>query len=274
MTDAMCSWYRTPKLRKITFGDVDYLPGGLLSGLPNLEEVVFGGMIGHFDCTLISDCPKLKTIVFKGPVSSTGGPGFLYNLPKLERVVFESVVVNLGIDHFAGDLCPKLAGITNNGAFLSVYNDSLTSTATVGQLKGNPKLVADMERLARWQTEVLRAKNSGWMRKSQYEDAKVLQPVLAQIGSPEADGLKAAMEYAWNLGDDVKNELEILKESAAYESAEPPMPLTFSYAPQTDSLLALSRERFNLDSVAGNGDDISRIKNYCCPIKLFEAGQN
>lgn len=84
---------------------------------------------------------------------------------------------------------------------------------------------------------------------------------MAQIGSPEADGLKAAMEYAWNLGDDVKNELEILKESAAYESAEPPMPLTFSYAPQTDSLLALSRERFNLDSVAGNGDDISRIKN-------------
>lgn len=25
-----------PNLRKITFGDVDYLPGGLLSGLPNL----------------------------------------------------------------------------------------------------------------------------------------------------------------------------------------------------------------------------------------------
>lgn len=47
-------------LRKITFGNVDYLPGGLLQNFPNLEEVVFNGMIGHFDCTFISDCPKLK----------------------------------------------------------------------------------------------------------------------------------------------------------------------------------------------------------------------
>lgn len=64
-----------PKLKKITFGNVDYIPGALLSDMPELEEVVFNGMIGHFDCTLISDCPKLRTIVFKGPISSTGGSG-------------------------------------------------------------------------------------------------------------------------------------------------------------------------------------------------------
>ena len=66
-----------PKSAKITFGDVDYpFPGGLLSDMPNLEEVVFNGMIGHFDCTFISNCPKLKTITFKGPIVTTGGPGF------------------------------------------------------------------------------------------------------------------------------------------------------------------------------------------------------
>ena len=64
---------------------MDYLPGGLLSDMPNLEEVVFNGMIGHFDCTFISNCPKLKTITFKGPIVTTGGPGFLYNLPNLEK---------------------------------------------------------------------------------------------------------------------------------------------------------------------------------------------
>lgn len=123
-----------PNLRKITFGNVDYLPGGLLRDIPNLEEVVFDGMIGHFDCTLTSNCPKLKSVVFKGPVSSTGGPAFFYNLPNLEKVVFESVVVNLGLDHGEENLCPRLHGITDKGAFLKVYNDSLTPPATINRL--------------------------------------------------------------------------------------------------------------------------------------------
>lgn len=250
-----------PNLRKVTFGDVDYIPGGVLSGMPNLEEVVFNGMIGHFDCTLISNCPKLKTITFKGPISSTGGPGFLYNLPNLKNVVFESVVVDLGVELSPRHLCPKLTGITNNGAFLKVYNDSVTHAATIEQLKSDPRLVADMERLAQWQSEVLRAKNSDWMRKWQYQAAKTLQPILAKIGSPEGDSLKKSMEYAWNLGDDVKNELEILKESPSYNTPDTTLNLQFKYAAPSDSLLTLSRKRFNLDSIAGNGDDISRIKN-------------
>jgi hypothetical protein len=253
-------YHKFPNLRKITFGDVDYLPGGLLRGLPNLEEVVFNGMVGHFDCTLISDCPRLKTITFKGPVSSTGGPGFLYNLPNLEKVIFESVVADLGVDIEPRDKCPSIDGITCNGAFLKVYNDSLTPAATIEQLKATPQLTGDLERVATWQSEVLRAKNPGWMRKWQYKAAKVLQTVLAELGSPKADILKAAMEYAWNLGDEVKNELEILKEAPAY-APDSTMKLEFRYAPPTDSLLQLSRVRFNLDSIAGNGDDISRIKN-------------
>lgn len=249
-----------PNLRKVTFSDVDYLPGDVISRMPNLEEVVFNGMIGHFDCTLISNCPNLRSIVFRGPVSSTGGPGFLYGLPNLEKVVFENIVVDLGIDLTPDYLCPKLKGITNNGAFLNVYNDSLTPPATIEQLRANPEFIGEMERIARWQLEVLRAKNSEWMRKSEYQSAKILQPILAELGSSVADSLKDAMEYAWNLGDDVKTELEILKEAPAY-APHAAMNLRFKYASPTDSLLTLSRERFNLDSIAGDGDDISRIKN-------------
>lgn len=137
----------------------------------------------------------------------------------------------------------------------------MTHAATIEQLKSDPRLVADMERLAQWQSEVLRAKNSDWMRKWQYQAAKTLQPILAKIGSPEADSLKKSMEYAWNLGDDVKNELEILKESPSYNTPDTTLNLQFKYAAPSDSLLTLSRKRFNLDSIAGNGDDISRIKN-------------
>lgn len=249
-----------PNLRKITFGNVDYLPGGLLDGLPNLEEVVFNGIVGHFDCTLIMNCPKLKSVIFKGPVSTTGGPGFLFNLPNLEKVVFESVVVNLGVDYGSRNLCPKLCGITSIGAFLKVYNDSVTPVATKNQLLGNPGLLSDMDRIARWQSQVLRAKNPKWMRKWQYNAAKILQPILSDTGSPMADSLKTAMEYAWNLGDDVKSELDILKEAPAYVR-DKSLTLGFRYAAPSDSLLTLSREFFNLDSIAGNGNDISRIKN-------------
>lgn len=257
---------RFPKLRKITFGDVDYLPGALLSGLPALEEVVFDGMIGHFDCTFISNCPKLKKIVFRGSISSTGGPGFLYNLPELEEVVFENVVVSPGLDFNIGPEynCPKYHGITDNGAFLNVYDkDSTTVKATAVQLRDNPRLIAELERVARWQSEVLRATDPEWMRKRQYQAAKIVQPILSDLGSPEADRLKKSMEYAWNLGDDVKNEIEILKESPAY-APDTTLDSSFGFcfpAHKTDSLLLLSNERFNLDSIAGDGSDISRIKN-------------
>lgn len=117
-----------------------------------------------------------------------------------------------------------------------------------------------MERLARFQSEVMHARNPKWMRQDQYEAAKILQPILAEIGSPEAGVLKASMEYAWNLGDDVKTELEILKESKSY-APDSAMNLKFRYAAPSDSLLTVSRERFKLDSIAGNGDYISRIKN-------------
>lgn len=255
-----------PNLRKITFGNVDYLPGGLLYGIPNVEEVVFDGMVGHFDCTLILNCPKLKTIIFKGPISSTGGSGLVSRTPNLEKVVFESVVVDLGVEEDK---------IVNNGAFLKAYNDSLNPVATIEQLRTNPKLIADMERVAQWQEEVLCAKDSKWMRKVAYSSAKILQPVLAELGSPLTDSLKQSMEYAWNLGDDVKTKLEVLKESPSYGADTVQKP-KFEYALPSDSLLTATREYFNLDSIAGNGDDISRIKNllYWVHNSIPHAGDN
>lgn len=252
--------YKFPNLKKIRFGNVDYLPGGLFSEMPQLEEVVFDGMIGHFDCVMAMRSPKLRKITFNGPISSTGGPGIFYDLTNLDSVIFNSVVVNMGVEVTPDCLCPKFKGFTNNGAFLKVYNDSLMHATTIDQLKENPRLIIDMERLAQWQSEILRAKNSKWTRRSAYKSAKILQPILAQLNSPKTEILKSAMEYAWNLGDDVKTNLEILKESPSY-APDATLLVSFSHAEPSDSLLSLSRSRFNLDSIAGVGNDISRIKN-------------
>lgn len=252
--------YGFTNLKKVSFGDIDYLPGGLFRDNKTIEEIEFNGMIGHFDCSLVSNCPNLRRIVFHGPISSTGGPVMAYNCPQLDSVIFEGAVVSFGLGLFPEQLCPRLDNYTNRGAFLAVYNDSVTPQATLDQLRANPRLISDLERLAEWQAEVLMAKNSDWMRAWQYQTAKRLFPVLEQLNSEKSIVLKKAMDYAWDLGDEVKTELEILKESPKYRRDTIQKP-EFVYMQPSDSLLRLSRERFNLDSIAGNGDDVSRIKN-------------
>ena len=252
--------YGFTNLKKVSFDNIDYLPAGLFVGNNTIEEIEFNGLVGHFDCDLVAHCPQLRKIVFHGPVSSTGGPGFVYDCPQLDSVIFESAVVKFDLGMFPEQLCPKLSNYTNRGAFLAVYNDSLTPKTTLDQLRNNPRIISDLERLAEWQAEVLTATNPDFMRAFQYSSAKELLPVLKQLKSDKSIVLERAMEYAWNLGDDVKNELEILKESPAYGRDTVDKP-GFVYAQPSDSLLRLSRERFNLDSIAGNGDDISRIMN-------------
>lgn len=267
--------YGFTNLKKVSFGDVDYLPGGLFMYDNTIEEIEFNGMVGHFDCSMVSRCPNLRKIVFHGPVSSTGGPCLAYKCPQLDSVVFESAVVDFGLDISNDELCPKLENFTNRGAFLNVYNDSLTPKAKLGQLHDNPRLISDLERIAEWQSEVLTAKDPGWMRASQYRSAKHLLYVLKQLKSDKAVVLERAMEYAWNLGDDVKTDLEILKESPTYQRDTIQKP-KFRYADSSDSLLRLSHERFNLDSIAGNGNDISRIKNllYWVHNNIMHDGSN
>lgn len=252
--------YGFTNLKKVSFGNIDYLPGGLFYNNNTIEEIEFNGMIGHFDCVMVANCPNLRKIVFRGPISGTGGPEFAYNCPKLDSVIFEGAVVNFGLGQFSDELCPQLENYTNNGAFLEVYNDSLTPKASIKQLSGNYRIISDLEKIAEWQTEVLTSKNPDWMRAWQYKNARILLPVLKQLNNEKSDILEHAMEYAWNLGDDVKSHLDLLKESPVYKRDTIKKP-EFVYAQPSDSLLRLSRERFNLDSIAGNGNDISRIKN-------------
>lgn len=200
-----------------------------------------------------------------------------YKYPQLDSVIFEGAVVDFGLNGFPESaLCPKIDNFTNRGAILSVANNSPVPQSSVEQILKNKRLIADLERLANWQTEVLMAKNPGWMRPCEYQSAKSLLAVLEELKSEKAVTLKRAMEYAWNLGDDVKTDLELLKESPVYQRDTTLRKPTFVYAQPSDSLLRLTRERFKLDSIAGNGDDISRIKNllYCIHNNIRHDGSN
>lgn len=248
-------------LKKVTFeGDIDYVPGGLFNNDSTIEEIEFNGLVGRFDCSLALHCPNLRRVVFHGPVSSTGGPCFAYDCSNLESVEFEGPVIEFGLGYFPDQLTPKLSGYTTKEALLNVYDENLTPS--LKDYEGIEKTsVADgLKRLAQWQIEVLKTSTAGFMRRSAYEDAKVLLPVMERIDKSVAKELHEAMVLAWNETDDVKDMLEILKASPSYASDTVVKP-EFRYSPPSDSLLTLSRSYFNLDSIAGNGTDVDRIKN-------------
>lgn len=68
-------------------------------------------------------------------------------------------------------------------------------------------------------------------------------------------------DTAWTQIQMVPSRLETLKKAGEYNTADNrPIP-EWTYLPQNNANLKKIRKHFNLDSIAGNGDEISRIKN-------------
>lgn len=100
------------------------------------------------------------------------------------------------------------------------------------------------------------------------------------------DNLENAVKYQWNNYkqtlkdqdlDNIRDEqqfkkliaemkkigdfLQILKDAAPYNDKLPNNQISFTYQPASDPDLVRIRQHFNLDSIAGKGDEISQIKN-------------
>lgn len=249
-------YYVLPGLRTITYGDLDYMPGNAFTDMPDLEEIIFDGIIGHVDGYQISGCPKLRRVVFNGPVLSTGGPVLAKDCPELESVEFNSVVGGLGLVQYVD--CPRLKGITVNGAVIESADTARVADTSLADVRQRPELVNGMERLGIWLTGSLNRK--GFLGKVARWYAPEMTTVLDTLGMPDLAARVDSVFQARRDPDEGKTKLQILKESAPYSRFTGEVP-RITYTQPDDSLLTRSREYFNLDSIAGNGDDVSRIKN-------------
>lgn len=246
-----------PNLSVIRYGNLDYMPSGAFADMPNLEEIIFDGMIGHIDGYMISNCPRLRRVVFNGPILSTGGRIFAQNCPQLEEIQFNSFVVGLGL--VANDSCPSLRGITVNGAVMASVDSAAVSPTPSAVIKSRPDMIAQLKRLIDWQIDNMGAK--GFLGRITRGYAPEIKDSLVAFGlTREAERLDSAYQVNRN-PDEGKSKLQILKEAAPYSRYTGDEDLTVKYARPDDPLLTRSREHFNLDSIAGSGDDISRIKN-------------
>lgn len=248
---------QSPDSTVIRYQDTDYVPSGSFIDLPDVEEIIFDGMIGHIDGYQVKDCPKLRRIVFNGPVFSTGGYEFARNCPRLTSVEFNGLMLNLGLVQYPD--CDSLRSITINGMVYQTA-DSINAPATpVEKIVGDSVMVKQIERLGQWQMKAMHKK--GWIKKIASWNKDDILSLAQKAGLSELCDSINTVYAELRDPDEGKSMLQILKESPAYASASGDTTRLFTYTPASDSLLTISREYFNLDSIAGTGDDISRIKN-------------
>lgn len=244
-------------LRKLTFRDVDYISGGTFQDMPALEELTFGGLVGHMDGYCVSRMPRLRTIRFGGTVVSTGGSQFVSDCPELENVFIDGTVFSIGYGKAVN--CPRFKGYVVTGRVVSSVNADVipvASPSSYGEAAGWTGAFAEAEG---W---MLRIKDQRRFFSGLVAD---LMPAVERVARAVGDiSLCTRFEMMRNTMKSSElsglSKLDILKLSARYVRTGQRDTL-FSYAPPSDSLLSRTREYFNLDSIAGTGDDISRIKN-------------
>lgn len=243
-------------LRKVTFEGIDYLPGITFKGLPNLEEVIFNGDNLNIGGAQYCDLPKLKRVVMNGNTFVVNGSAAVVRCP-----AFETFEINGLITY--SDMCdpygsPLFKGYTGDFAMLYNGNSEIITATPAAVVAQNPEYLDAFTRQLSQVTDALA--NSD--RDTEFAGRfiwfnSVFEDLSNQIGVDTTAYVQAFQKAKENPAFWTK--LEILQHSPAY--AADTVDVKFTYQPASSAALAATRQRFNLDSIAGNGDDISKIKN-------------
>lgn len=245
-------------IRTVHFHDISYVSGYSFHNMPYLEEVTFLGIVGHTDGYVFTGNPKLKNIRYMSDVMSTGGKQFVADCPELENIEFNGVVFNTYFG--AGINTPKFDKYTVNGVVLNSGYEAELPTSTAAERAAYKDWEGSLERAWAWVESTLQNENIFLMRLAWNTSKNVITAAHEQGYTKEADRFSEARKLIPTDGG--LSYLEILQKSAPYaaETSRTNLP-EFKYFDPTDSLLLRTREYFRTDSIAGNGDDISRIKN-------------
>lgn len=226
--------------------------------MPDIEKFTVNGPVGHIDATPFINNPRLKSITFNGPLYTTG-TCLASSCDSLQSVTFNAPVGILGWKLPEKKYLPMLERYTFNAPVLFAdYIEETLDSTEIKKWEGRDEFLRTYAEIIRKAAKAARNKeDSGTILLSALTTLRVFSDSLECIRIlPEYDSLMAeAMTYDAN-----KSKIQILKESAPYVSAGSDS-LHWSYASPSDPLLSEMRIRFNLDSVAGNGDDYSKIKN-------------
>lgn len=272
------------KLQTVRMNSVLFISGGgSIRDCSNLRKIEINGTLGHIDgWQTFSQLPKLTEIVFNGPVLSTGGSEeWLSQCPALQQITFNGPVLSTAFASIA-DL-PNFHNYVShpNQVFLSnsewVKGIPEKGPYTEETFKAFRQLQQSFEAFPDFRCEyqafvtsailknlltvsaILHDK-AGLLKYGQLileSSPRKLYSLLCDsifndfAGQPDFEALK---EKSRLFGDYIY----ILKTSPQYERSEQTQQ-AFTYAFDSP-ILKKVREELKLDSIAGNGDEISRIK--------------
>lgn len=282
MTIGVNSFVGCTSLRKITIHNMAVILYATFRDLPSLETLTVTGRVVHIDSTPFKNLPKLQRVVF-GTVLSTGGPYLAQNCPLLRDVVFKGLAFCPGLTQLEG--CPLLDKCRVEG-----YLGYCKSDLYVGRsfVEGGCAIADSVAHVLR--RELVSVKKSQFFQ-AVCSNAAYNVACFYSLKNDTANALRMLdLSYEFNpIGqsyahiqndsdlDNVRHTthfvqyaervrrltdyIYILRQAPSYSTVDGQPARRFTYAPATDPRLVRIREYFKLDSIAGNGDEISRIKN-------------
>jgi hypothetical protein len=271
------------QLKELTMNDVNYIAGQALQEMNELRNITIKGYLFHIDgSNTVKDCPKLQSIDFEGSIFSTGGPTFVADCAQLKQIVFHAPTLFVGFGE--AEHCPQFKGYVSKGPVCSAGNDKLVQTVSDPKISKS-ELVNNLNKQLNDIAASKRNRNtlSEMMPWAYYNLACVCS--LYGIKDLAVNALAKSIDYGNNnyyhiiKDSDLKNiheekgykeliekmqktgdKLYVLKHSGEYKRTGQTEP-RFSYEAPTDSALVAIRHYFNLDSIAGKGDEVTRIKH-------------
>lgn len=276
------------QLKTLSLNHVDFISGGAFQRMSAVERIEVNGDVGQLDgWRTFAECPQLKRVDFRGVVLGTGGPTLLADCPRLEQVVFHGDILSTGLG--AAEHCPLFEGYTVKGKVLrSQHKDFVPQVSDEERPEGRgwadfmSRFAPVVHRIWAHGGEVMGYMKKAstpwfyhsacaWASEGRDEEALAHLDIAIKLGFAKYDLIKGGKE--WDalrenpefqaLVEKVRavgDYLYVLKKSPAYRGDTRPMP-AFTYQSATDSNLVRVRRYFNLDSIAGDGDEISQIKN-------------
>lgn len=267
------------KLKKIVINNIGYIASRAFAQIDNVKEITIRGVLGHADGWMCYDLPSLETLKFEDFIISTGGPDIAENCPNLKEIVFSGDCVSMGFGKVTG--CPLITKCTVKGnIFNSDNKDFIEYKEPLSHIPELMKTCAKLDRLTSLPqySDVFGTKFALYNLTCMYsrigEKEKAVKALEKAINSGYSD-------YKWILQDNdlnnIRNEkgfkklieelrktkdyLYVLKHSGPYAAPDTTNTQKFTYASPDDEDMKKIRNFFNLDKIAGNGDEISQIKN-------------
>lgn len=267
------------KLKKIVINNIGYISSRAFMQIENVKEITIRGVLGHVDGWMCYDLPSLETLKFEDFIISTGGPDIAENCPNLKEIVFSGDCVSMGFGKVTN--CPLITKCTVKGnIFNSNDKDFIEYKEPLSHIPELIKTCAKLDSLTSLPqySDVFGTKFALYDLTCMYsrigEKEKAVKTLEKAINSGYSD-------YKWILQDNdldnIRNEegfkklidelrktkdyLYVLKHSGPYAAPDTTNTMKFTYASPDDEDMKKIRNFFNLDKIAGNGDEISQIKN-------------